>query len=103
MFWRLSILLMLLAGSASRAAAQSPAASNLYVFPVFADGAARGLSYRSTIKITQTNAPVSMECRLTQRNTSAPFTGIVGYFYSANVVDAGFSPASLSQVFLYPY
>jgi|SRR5438128_8545477 len=102
MFWRLFILLMLFGGSTSRAAAQSSAAPNLYVFPVFADGTAGGLNYRSTVKITQTSAPISMKCLLTQRNTSAPFTGIVGYFYSADVLDAGFSPAAVSQVFLDP-
>jgi hypothetical protein len=102
MFWRLVIVLVLLAGSTSRAAAQSSAAPNLYVFPVFADGTAAGVSYRSTVQIIETGAPAAMHCMMTQRNTSAPFTGVVGYFYSADVIDAGFSPAAQSQVFLDP-
>jgi hypothetical protein len=100
MYRRLITLLLLLAGSASRAAAQSPGTSNLYVFPLFADGNAGGASYRSTLRITQPAAVSSMKCLLTQRKTAAPFTGVVGYFYSADVVDAGFSPAAVSQLFL---
>jgi hypothetical protein len=97
MYLRLFIALLLLAGSASRASAQT---SNLYVFPLFADGKGSGVSYRSTLRMTKTGGPNSMECLLTQRNTAAPFTGVVGYFYSADVLDAGFSPAAVSQVFL---
>jgi hypothetical protein len=44
-----------------------------------------------------------MQCTLTQRNTSAAFTGATGYFYPAYTTDAGFSPAAQSVVILYPY
>jgi hypothetical protein len=44
-----------------------------------------------------------MQCTLIQRKTSAAFTGAIGYFYPAYVIDAGFSPAAESLVILYPY
>jgi len=99
-YWRLLIFLFLIAGGVSRFNAQSSPTSNVYVFPLFADGTAGGTSYRSTVKITKTSAPNPLQCTLVQRNTSAPFTGIDGFFYSADVLDAGFSPPAQSLVVL---
>src|SRR5437016_3144384 len=100
MYWRLLIFLCFIAAGASRLDAQSSTISNVYVFPLFADGTAGGTSYRSTVKVTKTSAPNPLQCTLVQRNTSAPFTGIDGFFYSADVLDAGFSPPAQSLVIL---
>ncbi len=100
MYWRFLSLVLFLTAGAARIDAQAP--SNVYIFPLFADGTAGGLSYRSTLKMTKINAPASMQCTLVQRNTSAPFTGVAGYFYTADVLDAGFSPASQTRIFLDP-
>jgi len=78
----------------------SAAAANDYVFPLFVDGATNGLSYRSALKIIKTSATSPLQCTLTQRNTSAPFTGIDGTSYSADVFDGGFSPPALTQITL---
>src|SRR5258706_4984541 len=102
MYWRLCIGLLFLSGGALRAGAQSTA-SNVYIFPLFADGRAAGTSYRSTLKMTRVSGSTTMGCTLTQRNTSASFTGVSGYFYPAYVIDAGFSPAAQSLVNFYPY
>jgi hypothetical protein len=80
--------------------AQTPAASNLYVFPLFVDGSSGGVTYRSTLKITKTSTSNPMPCQLIQRNTSAAFTGIAGYFYPAEVFDGGFSPPALTLLTL---
>ena len=37
---------------------------------------------------------------MVQRNTSAPFIGVDGYSYSADVFDAGFSPPALTPITL---
>ena len=100
MYWRSYILLLLLIASASRARGQSSAPSNVYVFPLFVDGTAGGTSYRSTLKITKTSPPNPLQCTLVQRNTSAPFIGVDGYSYSADVFDAGFSPPALTPITL---
>jgi len=92
------ILLMLTAGVVP-AAAQSSSA-NTYVFPLFTDGTGSGTSYRSVLKITKTSTTNPLQCTLTQRNTSAPFTGIDGTFYYADVFDGGFSPPALTQITL---
>ena len=103
MYQRLFIVLLFLIGGAPRAGAQSSASSNVYIFPLFVDGAAAGASYRSTLKVNRLSGSTTMACTLTQRNTSASFTGVSGYFYPAYVVDAGFSPASETPVNFYPY
>jgi len=102
MYWRWLILLSFLTAGASQLHAQTPAPSTAYVFPLFADGTATGMTYRSTIKMTKTSGPTSMQCTLIQRNTSAPFTGIAGDSYTADVLDAGFSPAAQTTIFLDP-
>src|SRR5437870_7377146 len=102
MYWRLFIVSLFLIGGAPRAGAQS-SASNVYVFPLFADGTAAGTSYRSTLKVNRISGSTTMECMLTQRNTSASFTGSSGYFYPAYGTDAGFSPASQTPVNFYPF
>jgi hypothetical protein len=102
MYWRLFIVLLFLIGWALAGSAQSTT-SNVYIFPLFADGAAAGTSYRSTVKMTRVSGSTSMDCTLTQRNTNASFNGATGYFYPAYQTDAGFSPASQSVVTLYPY
>jgi hypothetical protein len=81
-------------------AATPVAAANDYLFPLFADGTTNGVTYRSTLKITNTSTTNPLQCTLTQRNTSAPFTGVDGNFYSADVFDAGFSPPALTQITL---
>jgi hypothetical protein len=75
-------------------------AANDYVFPLFVDGATTGMSYRSTLKITNTSTTNPLQCTLTQRNTSAAFTGVDGTFYSADIFDGGFSPPALTQIIL---
>src|SRR5205823_7973172 len=100
MYWRLLIFLCFIAAGASRLDAQSSTISNVYVFPLFADGTAGGTSYRSTLKITKTSPPNPLQCTLVQRNTSAPFIGVDGYSYSADVFDAGFSPPALTPITL---
>jgi len=103
MYRRLVIVLLFLIGGAPRAGAQSSSSSNVYIFPLFADGKAAGTSYRSTLKMNRISGSTTMGCTLIQRNTSASFTGVSGYFYPAYVVDAGFSPAAESLVNFYPY
>src|SRR5262249_30591743 len=98
---RLFIVLLFLVGGAPRAGAQS--STNVYVFPLIADGTAGGSSYRSTLKMTRVSGSTTVQCTLTQRNTSASFTGATGYFYPAYTVDAGFSPAAQSLIVLDPY
>jgi len=82
------------------AQAQSTSPSNVYVFPLFVDGAAGGFSYRSTLRIVKTSATNPMQCTLTQRNTSAPFIGVDGTVYSADVLDAGYSPPAVTPITL---
>ena len=82
------------------ASATSAAAANDYIFPLFVDGATTGVSYRSTLKITNTGTTNPLQCTLTQRNTSAPFTGVDGTLYSADIFDGGFSPPALTQITL---
>ena len=104
MYWRLFIVSLFLIGvGAPRAGAQSSTTSHVYIFPLMADGTAAGTSYRSTLKMTRVSGSTAMECTVTQRNTSASFTGATGYFYPAYVTDAGFSPASQSLVILDPH
>jgi hypothetical protein len=98
--WRSFIALLLLTTGALPASAQSVASSNVYVFPLFADGTTAGASYRSILKITKTSSANPLQCTLTQRNTSAPFIGVDGNFYSADVFDAGFSAPALTQITL---
>ena len=78
---------------------QSAPASQVYVFPLFIDGAAGALRYRSTLKIRSLDAG-TLQCALTQRNTSAPFVGVDGSFYSADVFDGGSSPPAQTQITL---
>jgi hypothetical protein len=92
MRWSLLIVALTVCAGALPARAQSPAASNVYVFPLFVDGTVNGSSYRSIVNITKADGIDTMQCTLTQRNTSAPFTGIDGVVYSADVFDGGFSP-----------
>jgi hypothetical protein len=101
MYRRLFIGLLFLIGWAPRVGAQS--STNVYVFPLFADGTAGGNSYRSTLKMTRVSGSTTVQCTLTQRKTSSSFSGATGYFYPAYTVDAGFSPASQSLIVLYPY
>jgi hypothetical protein len=103
MYWRLFIVSLFLIVWAPRAGAQSSTVSNVYVFPLFADGTAGGNTYRSTVKVTRLSSSTTIQCTLTQRNTSASFTGATGYFYPAYTVDAGFSPASESLINFYPF
>jgi hypothetical protein len=103
MYRRLFLVLVFLIGGAPRAGAQSSSSSNVYVFPLFADGTAGGTSYRSTLKMTRVTGSTTVQCTLTQRNTSASFNGATGYFYPAYTVDAGFSPAAQSLINFYPY
>src|SRR5579862_5511866 len=103
MYWRVFIVSLFLIGGVPRAGAQSSTSSNVYIFPLFADGSTGGTTYRSTVKVTRVTSSTTIQCTLTQRNTSASFTGATGYFYPAYTVDAGFSPASQSLITFYPY
>src|SRR5215471_432775 len=103
MYWRLFIVSLFLIGGAPRAGAQSSTTSNVNVFPLFVDGTAGGTTYKSTLKMTRLSGSDSMDCMVTQRNTSASFAGATGYFYPAYVTDAGFSPEAKSIITLYPY
>jgi hypothetical protein len=98
MFWRFAVSFLFLVGCASEVGAQST--SNVYVFPVFADGSAGGNTYRATIRINETSATTKMQCTLIQRNTSTAFTRLDGQVYTADVLDAGFSPAAQTAIFL---
>ncbi|HYR85201.1 MAG TPA: hypothetical protein VE422_14045 [Terriglobia bacterium] len=101
MWWRLFIvLLLLLCAGILPANAQSSPTPTVYVFPLFADGGLGGSSYRSTLRITKTSVGNPLQCTLTQRNTAAPFTGVDGNFYSADVLDAGSSPPAVTQITL---
>jgi hypothetical protein len=100
MRWSLFIVALLVCAGVSPARAQSPTPSNVYVFPLFVDGTMNGSSYRSIMNIIKTDAMDPMQCSLTQRNTSAPFTGVDGNFYSADVFDGGFSPPALTLITL---
>src|SRR5215813_12390277 len=102
MRFRSSILLLLIAVGALSAYGQT-ASSNVYTFPLFVDGTLGTTSFRSTLKITNTSSTDTMQCNFVQRNTSAPFTGVIGYFYTADVFDGGFSPPALTVVNLFPY
>jgi hypothetical protein len=84
-------------------AGAQPATSNVYVFPLFADGSNGTTSYRSTLKISKTSTANSMQCSLVQRNTAAPFVGVDGTVYDADVIDAGFSPPALTPITLDQY
>src|SRR5262245_7593257 len=75
-------------------------ASNIYVFPLFVDGASGGISYQSVVRITKTAAANPLQCQLLQRNTSAGFTGVDGSTYTADVLDSGFSPPASTQLTL---
>ena len=104
MYWRFLFVVLLLTGSASLAGAQTPPpASNVYVFPALADGVTNGSTFRSSIRVYKTSTPNPMQCTLVQRNTSAVFTGVLGYVYPADVTDAGFSPAAQTLVTLDQY
>jgi len=99
MRWSFVLTLLILAAGVAPAGAQSPSL-NTYVFPLFADGTGDGTSYRSVLKITKTSTTNPLQCTLTQRNTSAPFIGVDGTFYYADVFDGGFSPPALTQITL---
>src|SRR5262245_41359432 len=94
MRFRSCIMLLLLAMGASSALGQT-AAPNVYVFPLFIDGTLGTTSFRSTLKITNTSSTNPMQCSFVQRNTAAPFTGVDGDFYAAEIFDGGFSPPAL--------
>ena len=91
--------LLLLSTAIAPGHAQAPP-SNVYVFPLFVDGTSNGLSYRSVVRIVKTSVASPLQCTLTQRNTSAPFTGVDGGFYNADLLDAGFSPPAVTLVTL---
>src|SRR5215471_10782483 len=95
MRFRSCMILLLMAMGASGAHGQSTA-PNVYVFPLFVDGTLGTTSFRSTLKVTNTSGMNPMQCSLVQRNTAAPFTGIDGDFYTADVFDGGFSPPALT-------
>jgi hypothetical protein len=97
------IAALALAAGPKPARAQSSGPANVYVFPLFADGTAHGTSYRAVLTVARTGATDTLQCTLTQRNTSASFTGVDGYTYSADVLDAGFSPPALTQLTLDRY
>src|SRR5215831_6291523 len=94
------LLLPILISMGALSAHGQTTSSNVYIFPLFVDGALGTTSFRSTLKITNTSSTNPMQCSFVQRNTSAPFTGIDGDFYTADVFDAGFSPPALTIITL---
>ena len=96
---RFLVVLLALTFSGLPAWSQSPPAPKVSVLPLFIDGAAGGLRYRSTLKIRNLDAG-TLQCTLTQRNTSAPFVGVDGISYSTDVFDGGFSPPAQTQITL---
>src|SRR5499426_3074447 len=98
MRWSYFFLLPMLTVGVLPASAQPSSSLNTYVFPLFADGTASGTSYRSVLKITKTSTANPLQCTLTQRNTSAPFMGVDGTLYYADIFDGGFSPPALTQI-----
>jgi hypothetical protein len=117
MYLRLFVVLILIGAGALQVGAQSPvpspspspspspapAQSNDYVFPLFVDGTTGGVIYRSVLRVTNTSGVTPLACTLNQRNTNSNFVGVQNYFYPANVVDAGFSPLSVTPVPLYDF
>jgi hypothetical protein len=97
MRFRSCILLLLIAMGALSAHGQTTS-SNVYIFPLFIDGTLGTTSFQSTLKITNTSSTNPMQCNFVQRNTSAPFTGVDGDFYTADVFDGGFSPPALTII-----
>jgi hypothetical protein len=97
MRFRSCILLLLIAVGALSAYGQTTS-TNVYTFPLFVDGTLGTTSFRSTLKITNTSSLNPMRCNFVQRNTSAPFTGIDGDFYTADIFDGGFSPPALTII-----
>jgi hypothetical protein len=100
MRWFFFFLLTILTAGVLPVSAQPSSSSNTYVFPLFADGTDSGMSYRSVLRITRISTTNPLQCTLTQRNTSAPFMGVDGTFYYADVFDGGFSPPALTQITL---
>jgi hypothetical protein len=105
MYLRFFTVLVLLGAGVLQVGAQTPAPSNDYVFPLFVDGTANGSTYRSVVRVSNTGSTSPNACVLNQRNTNASFTGIQGgpNYYVANLIDAGFSPLSVTQVRLDPF
>src|SRR5262245_11223465 len=60
------LLLLALTFGGLPAWSQSPPAPQVYVFPLFLDGAAGALRYRSTLKVRSLDAG-TLQCTLTQR------------------------------------
>src|SRR5262249_24441824 len=54
------------------------------------------------LRVTNTSGTIPLPCIVNQRNTSSSFIGVQGgaNFYPANLVDAGFSPLSVTSVTL---
>src|SRR5262249_30349705 len=100
MRWSFFFFLAMLMSGALPVAAQQASAPSTYVFPVFADGTASNFRYRSVLKVNKIGATNPLQCTFTQRNTSAPFTGVDGTFYSADVFDGGSSPPAMTQITL---
>src|SRR5262245_59728451 len=98
MRWSFFFLLTILTAGVLPVSAQPSSSSNSYVFPLFADGTDSGMSYRSVLRITKISTTNPLQCTLTQRNTSAPFMGVDGTLYYADIFDGGFSPPALTQI-----
>src|SRR5579885_2476537 len=100
MYLRVIAVSVLLGACALQVGAQS-SQSNLYVFPLIVDGKLGATSFRSKLSVNSTDGQTPLACTVSQRNTSASFTGLDGFLYPTFVVDAGFSP--LSQTLLYQH
>ena len=103
MYSRFLTVLILLGAGALQSAAQTPAPTNTYVFPLFVNGTSGGSTYRSVVRVSNTSTTSPLQCVLNQRNTTASFTGIIQggvNFYPANVIDAGISPLSVTPLTL---
>lgn len=101
MCWRVVVLLM----AALSFSAQAQAPSNVQNFyPLLLDGTFGGSQYRTTLKMMSTDPSHPLvQCVLTQRQTNAPFLGINGDFYAADVFDAGDNPPAMTTIVLDRY
>ncbi|HLH30489.1 MAG TPA: hypothetical protein VKY31_04765 [Terriglobia bacterium] len=100
MYSRVIAVLLVLGACALQVGAQS-SQPNIYVFPLIVDGNQGAASFRSKMSVNSTDGKTPLACTVSQRNTSASFTGLDGFLYPTFVVDAGFSP--LSQTLLYQH
>jgi hypothetical protein len=98
MYLRWFVVVLLILTCALPGSAQSPPPANVYVFPLMVDGITGGFAFKSIMKIASTDNTTGLNCTLQQRNTGAQVTGLDGFLYETDVLDAGFSPLTQSVI-----